>query len=128
MNEWLKFFVAALAAWRVTHLVVREDGPWCVMVRLRASAGEGFFGKLMDCFYCTSLWTAAIITAVLQPGARDCVLVWLAVSGAACLLDRMGSAPVMVERIGDVEGGAEDGMLRTKSRKDASDEGAGQAD
>src|SRR6266446_4516296 len=101
MNEWLRFVVAALATWRVTHLIVYEDGPWDVIARLRTRAGSGFFGKLMDCFYCLSLWVSAVAAVALAPRIIEGILLWLAISGAACLLDRIGRDPVIVERLGD---------------------------
>ena len=48
----------ALATWRVTHLLVEEDGPADVVLRLRRAAGTGTVGQLMDCFSCASLWVA----------------------------------------------------------------------
>jgi hypothetical protein len=120
MNDWLKFVMAVLATWRVTHLVVREDGPWKVVARLRRLAGDGFFGGLMDCFYCASLWVAAPAALAVAPDVRHWVLAWLALSGAACLLDRLGSSPVMLERIANLQGGPEDGLLRTESRDSTS--------
>jgi hypothetical protein len=107
--------VAALATWRVTHLVVYEDGPWDVIARLRSRAGSSFFGKLMDCFYCTSLWISAAATAILAPAPRDWVLVWLALSGAACLVHRMEERPVVMEQLEEYRGGTEDALLRTES-------------
>jgi hypothetical protein len=115
MNEWLRFLVAALATWRVTHLIVYEDGPWDVIARLRSRAGSGFFGRLMDCFYCTSIWAAAAATALLAPAPRDWVLVWLAISGAACLVHRIEERPVVVEQVEENRGGTEDALLRTES-------------
>ena len=53
---WLALSV--LAIWRITHLLSAEDGPWDVVIRLRKSAGDGFWGELLDCFYCLSLWIA----------------------------------------------------------------------
>jgi hypothetical protein len=64
MNEWLRFVLAVLATWRITHLIVYEDGPWDAIARLRKVAGAGFFGKLMDCFYCASLWVSAGVTVL----------------------------------------------------------------
>src|SRR5438046_551393 len=51
--------VATLALWRLTHLFWGEDGPGDLFVRLRRLAGQGFWGSLLDCFYCLSLWFAA---------------------------------------------------------------------
>jgi len=116
MNEWFEFALAALASWRVTHLLVYEDGPWDAIARLRRRAGSGFFGKLMDCFYCSSLWVSAIAAVALAPGIKRGILLWLAISAAACLLDRLRRDPVVVERIQAEEGREEDAVLRTESR------------
>jgi hypothetical protein len=89
MDAWLQFVVAALATWRVTHLVVSEDGPWDAVTRLRRLAGDGFWGSLMDCFYCASMWVAAATAACIAPRRwPEWPLYWLALSGAACLLEK----------------------------------------
>jgi hypothetical protein len=59
MSLWLRVALAVFATWRVTHLLADEDGPGDIMYRLRARLGPSFAGKLMDCFYCLSLWVAA---------------------------------------------------------------------
>ncbi len=58
--DGLFFCVATLAVWRLTHLLHAEDGPFDVFVRLRRGAGEGFFGKLLDCFHCDAPRRAAV--------------------------------------------------------------------
>jgi hypothetical protein len=68
------------------------------MARLRRGLGAGFWGELLDCFYCLSLWVAAPVTLLLRPGFRFGVIVWLALSGAACLLDRLGQSALTVDR------------------------------
>jgi hypothetical protein len=83
-----RFLVGALATWRVTHLLVEEDGPAEVVVRLRRRAGDGWVGSAMDCFYCLSVWTAAPVAAAVARRPREAPLTWLALSGAACLLER----------------------------------------
>ena len=86
-----RFVVGALATWRVTHLFVEEDGPADAVVRLRERAGGGWVGQAMDCFYCLSIWTAAPVAAVVARRRREMPLTWLALSGAACLLERATS-------------------------------------
>jgi hypothetical protein len=83
-----RFLLGALATWRVTHLLVEEDGPGDVVVRLRRRAGDGWVGSAMDCFYCLSIWTAAPVAAAVARRRREAPLIWLALSGAACLLER----------------------------------------
>lgn len=83
-----RFLVGALATWRVTHLLVEEDGPGDMVVRLRQRAGDGWIGRAMDCFYCLSIWTAAPVAVAVARRPREAPLTWLALSGAACLLER----------------------------------------
>jgi hypothetical protein len=83
-----RFALAALATWRITHLLTEEDGPWDGVVWLRARVGSGQLGELMDCFYCLSMWVSAPFAAVVTRRTRDIPLSWLALSGTACLLER----------------------------------------
>jgi len=91
------FLLAALAVWRVSHLLAREDGPGNSIVRLRRSLGAGFWGSLLDCLYCLSLWIAVPFALLFQPTLAEFVVLWLALSGAACLLDRLAVPPVVIE-------------------------------
>ena len=63
--------VGALATWRVTHLLVEEDGPADVVVRLRERAGDSWVGQAMDCFYCLSIWTAAPVAVAVARRPRE---------------------------------------------------------
>jgi hypothetical protein len=84
---WL--VLGILCVWRVTHLLNAEDGPWDVVVRLRRHAGKGFWGELMDCFYCLSLWVAAPLAVALGSGVQERLLLWPALSAGAILLERL---------------------------------------
>ncbi|HSL82630.1 MAG TPA: DUF1360 domain-containing protein [Thermoanaerobaculia bacterium] len=80
--------LGVLALWRLTHLLVEEDGPWDVMARLRRRAGRRFWGGLIDCFYCLSLWLAAPLAVILADAWPERLLLWPALSGGAALLER----------------------------------------
>jgi hypothetical protein len=82
------FVMASLVVWRITHFVVDEDGPWDVVVRLRTRLGSSSIGKLMDCFYCVSVWVAAPCALLVADDVRSWAVSWLALSGAACLAER----------------------------------------
>jgi hypothetical protein len=84
-----RLLLGVLAVWRITHLLHAEDGPWDLVVRLRLRAGEGFWGQLLDCFYCLSVWIAAPPALLLgdRPGER--ILMWPALSAGAILLERV---------------------------------------
>jgi hypothetical protein len=112
---WARFVLAVLATWRVTHLLASEDGPADVIVRLRARLGRGLAGSLMDCFNCLSLWIAAPAALFVSQQLLGWLFSWLALSGAACLLERIGSDPVIIHpSTQPTEGDVSDGMLRSE--------------
>src|SRR5215469_11483027 len=86
---FLTLILGILAVWRITHLLQAEDGPGDVFVKLRQAMGNGFWGNLLDCFYCLSLWIAIPFAAWLGRGVAEKFLLWPALSGAAILLERM---------------------------------------
>lgn len=91
---WL--LLGVLAVWRVTHFFHAEDGPWKVGVRLRARAGAGFFGALLDCFYCLSVWVALPAAALLGESWRERLFLWPALSAGAILWQRIaGERPLI---------------------------------
>jgi hypothetical protein len=89
MHYSFRFLLAALAVWRLTHLFAKEDGPWDMMVRLRRALGAGFLGRLLACFYCLSVWIAVPFTFFLKGTVIERIVIWLALSGAAALLERV---------------------------------------
>lgn len=109
MSVALRLVVAILATWRVTHLLVAEDGPWDIFVRIRNRLGERFWGKLMDCFKCLSVWIAAPLAFFVGGNIIEIVVLWLAISGGAILLEEYVREPFTFEE------GEEDGMLRSES-------------
>ena len=92
-HAWLRFLLAALATWRVTHLLANEDGPADIVFRLRRRLGESWIGGLMDCFNCLSFWIAAPAALFVSTSPLEWAVSWLALSGAACLLERLGGEP-----------------------------------
>lgn len=107
---WL--IISALAVWRLTHLLAAEDGPWDVFVRIRRKIGDGFWGWLLDCFYCLSLWIAAPFAYLVGESLRERLMLWLALSAGAILIERgtskeVGSPPYFED------GGQDDALLRT---------------
>jgi hypothetical protein len=80
------FVLCVLAVWRIAHLIAREDGPFDIVVRVRSKVGHGFFGSLLDCFLCLSLWVSAPFAWLVAGGWIDRIVAWLALSGAASIL------------------------------------------
>lgn len=63
----LEFLSLSLATWRLSSLLVEEEGPFCCFSRLRDLAGvrqdddghaygENELGYILSCIWCTSLW------------------------------------------------------------------------
>jgi len=96
MTRFYALALGILAVWRITHLLNAEDGPGKLLVRLRTLAGSGFWGEMLDCFYCLSLWVAAPFALILADVWSERLLLWPALSGAAILLERAtASAPAV---------------------------------
>lgn len=69
----MDFLVLGLATWRLTSLLVKEDGPWDLFARFRSWAGvkfdarsepyaATFLGSLLTCVWCTSVWVGSFLT------------------------------------------------------------------
>jgi hypothetical protein len=109
--------LGVLGVWRVAHLLNAEDGPWEIFVRLRRRVGFGFWGELLDCFYCLSLSTAIPFAFLIGAHWRERLLLWPALSAGAILLERMtgeknAKSPIYWE---DPE--VHDGMLRQREKR-----------
>ncbi len=100
----IELFVMALAAWRLAHLLVHEDGPGAIFARLRYWAGvryvvrrgeqkpeslrvaQGPLAEGLTCVWCVSVWAAAVFAF----GARWRSVRWLrevlATSGGAVIV------------------------------------------
>lgn len=99
----MKFYwlvLGILSVWRMTHLLHAEDGPWDLLVRLREAFGASLGGKLLDCFFCLSLWLAAPLAFFLGENLKERLLLWPALSAGAILLERLqaraSSAPAAI--------------------------------
>jgi hypothetical protein len=111
----LRFVLAVLATWRVTHLLASEDGPADIIVRFRALLGQSIVGKLMDCFNCLSLWIAALAALFVSRRPVEWLFCWLALSGGACLLERMGQEPVVIQPMSQPSEGDINNVLRSET-------------
>jgi hypothetical protein len=91
-EDLLGLVIGTLVTWRVSHLLVEEEGPGQLVTRLRAAVGATPLAGVLDCFGCTSIWVgAAVASVVAGPRATilDRAVGGLAVSGAAFLVQKM---------------------------------------
>lgn len=121
----MRFVLAALATWRVTHLLASEDGPADLIVRFRARLGQNLAGKLMDCFNCLSLWIAAPAALFVSRRPLEYLFTCLALSGGACLLECVGREPVVIQPMTQPAEGETNYVLRTETLGAAEQSGGG---
>ena len=93
----LRFALSALAVYRASFLVAREDGPWDVFRRLRGATKGGLAGRLVACVNCVSLWIALPLAWFVGTSWVERVVAWWALSGAAVLMDRATRDPFEIE-------------------------------
>jgi Protein of unknown function (DUF1360) len=114
--SWYLLVVGILAAWRATHLLGAEDGPWDALARLRRAAGAGMLGRLLDCFYCLSLWTAIPLALVIGQTWTERVLLWPALSAGAIILERLTTHAAPTAAYTEDSKETTHGMLRKDER------------
>lgn len=115
MSWWIRFVLAVLATWRVTHLLASEDGPADIIVRFRKLLGQSLLSTLMDCFNCLSLWVAALAALFVSRRPVEWMFCWLALSGGACLLERLVKEPVVIQPMTQPAEGEINDVLRPET-------------
>jgi hypothetical protein len=102
MMIWLLFVLSILATWRITSLLVMEEGPFDMFARLRSFVGvqyddhsnpygENALSKIFSCVWCMSVWVALVVTvfSMSDPvNLRLFFLWWLSTSTGAILVNR----------------------------------------
>ena len=118
----MKFYwltLGILTTWRITHFLQGEDGPWDIAVRLRRFAGESFFGGLLDCFYCLSVWIAAPLAFLLGQDWYERSFLWPSFSAGAIIVERISNRSPKVPQAPFVEDvGKENQNVMLRSEKE----------
>lgn len=90
MSAIEKYLIILIVVWRLTHLISSEDGPFDLIIKLRKLLGNSFFGKLMDCFYCLSIWIGLIGACYVAGGNwEEIIILCFYYSGASILLEKI---------------------------------------
>lgn len=96
-TDW-RIILAMLLCYRLTELLVYDEGPWGLFLRLRMALGvydrapngaaPTRLGRMMGCPYCVGMYMALLSAVpVLVPGAvGDLVLVLGGIAGAQAVL------------------------------------------
>jgi hypothetical protein len=83
------FLIITFVVWRITHLFSNEDGPFDLVFKFRKTLGQGFFGDLLDCFYCLSIWVAIPFSFLLSESIFETLIYTFALSGSASFLHKI---------------------------------------
>lgn len=99
----LTFIVLALATWRISSFLVREDGPWMMFEKIRIKSGlqrlspaypgyaipDKFFAQLLSCVWCTGVWVGVLWTVfyLFFPTISFCCALPFALSAMAICID-----------------------------------------
>ncbi len=114
---FFRLILGSLCVFRVTHLLHAEDGPWDLLVALRRAAGDGMPGRLLDCFYCLSLWVAVPFALLLGEGLSERLLFIPALSAGAIVLQRLTARDAPAAALYHED--PENALLRSEESPDA---------
>lgn len=99
--DMLQLLILGLATWRISSLLVNETGPGDIFVKVREEFGfthgfdkeiliipDGFWGDLLSCVWCCSLFVAAgwVLFYILLPGLATWTALIFALSTMAVLV------------------------------------------
>lgn len=95
----VEFVIFGFAVWRLSSLLVREDGPFDILAKFRHKIGvyyderskpqgKNVIAKAFTCVWCLSVWVALPAAASLNlANVRNFIVLTLALSGLAVLID-----------------------------------------
>lgn len=98
MPDWARYVLAAFAVYRLAQFIAIDYGPFGVFDWLRRKGGaydrnergaiKTELGKFLACPYCSAVWLAAPVAAlVIWPTlAGNLLLLWLGLSGVQAYL------------------------------------------
>ena len=95
------YLILGLATWRISHLLVSEEGPWDFLSKFRHLAGVRYdehsspystnvFSELLTCIWCLSPWIGTILTLAYWRWSYPTILCSLpfALSAMAVIVNR----------------------------------------
>jgi hypothetical protein len=91
--------IAALAVWRVSHMLVYESGPWSIFETLRYRVGATWdvcseqrsstVTNVFCCTRCISVWVSAVVVALMFHSVGFILVMVFAVSGLSVFVQRI---------------------------------------
>ena len=93
--RWYLFLVGSLGAFRLSHLVSKERGPFAIFEKIRnlMPGGRGSAKEWLSCIFCFSLTASALVCVILWAGGvvlgwHEWILQWLAFSAITLILNQ----------------------------------------
>jgi len=100
----IDLLILGLATWRLSSLLVNEDGPWEIFARMRTMVGIRYneqslpyattaLSELFTCVFCMSVWMGFLLTAVYWLSSKWTILIMspFALSAIAVIIERVVS-------------------------------------
>lgn len=92
LETYLDILVLGLATWRISHMIVWEDGPFEIFPKVNTFMSNWkFFDDLFSCVWCLSVWIGAILTlsAIIDKTVTIYLMLPFAFSAIAILLEQI---------------------------------------
>ena len=98
MKKLAPLVILALATWRLSSLLVREDGPFDVFGKFRSAVGVKYdehsrpygtnpVAEALTCLWCTSIWSSTFLCLIGRIPHGHWIVTLLAGSAGAILVD-----------------------------------------
>jgi len=90
--NYLDILILGLATWRISHMVVWEDGPFDIFQKIVTFTEKWRFTKsLFSCVWCLSVWIGAILalSAIIDKTVTVYLMLPFALSAVAILLEQI---------------------------------------
>ncbi len=98
----VELFILGLAVWRLTSMIVNEDGPFYLFERFRykigirrsetgSQFGTNVIAEALSCVWCSSVWVSGFVLAmfVVTPRLTLIVSLILTLSSIAILIEKV---------------------------------------
>lgn len=90
----ITLIIGGLVTWRVSYMLVKEDGPLFMLARMRAYLAKnqqkrGGLFDLISCVYCTSVWIGSVTALFVAVDVLEFIMYSLSFSAITVLVERL---------------------------------------
>jgi hypothetical protein len=112
----VRFVLAGLAVWRMSHVIADERGPFRIAELVRNSNLGKVIGAGLDCFSCVGVWMSACFSVFVVPVDWSLAVVVPALSGFSILLEQVIRTPIIVQEMA-MPRDSSNGLLQSENSK-----------